>query len=219
MVDFTDPFEVIQHLMIGSEGTLGFISEITYKTVIEHPFRASSLMIFPDIEKACMAVSLLKQAPVAAVELIDRAGLRSVEDQSGMPAYLKTLSPTACAILVETRATQYDQLNQQIAEILKTVQSIPAEIPLQFTDVPSEYALFWNIRKGMFPSIGAMRKTGTTVIIEDVAFPVSRLAEATLDLRRIFDKLGYYEAVIFWSCSGRKPAFCVHSGFPDSQRN
>ena len=197
LVDFTDPFEVIQHLMIGSEGTLGFISEITYKTVIEHPFRASSLMIFPDIEKACMAVSLLKQAPVAAVELIDRAGLRSVEDQSGMPAYLKTLSPTACAILVETRATQYDQLNQQIAEILKTVQSIPAEIPLQFTDVPSEYALFWNIRKGMFPSIGAMRKTGTTVIIEDVAFPVSRLAEATLDLRRIFDKLGYYEAVIF----------------------
>ncbi len=197
LVDFTDPFEVIQHLMIGSEGTLGFISEITYKTVIEHPFRASSLMIFPDIEKACMAVSLLKPAPVAAVEFIDRAGLRSVEDQSGMPAYLKTLSPTACAILVETRATQYDQLNQQIAEILKTVQSIPVEIPLQFTDVPSEYALFWNIRKGMFPSIGAMRKTGTTVIIEDVAFPVSRLAEATLDLRRIFDKLGYHEAVIF----------------------
>jgi D-lactate dehydrogenase len=197
LVDFTDPFEVIQHLMIGSEGTLGFISEITYKTVIEHPFRASSLMIFPDIEKACMAVSLLKSAPVAAVELIDRAGLRSVEDQAGMPAYLKTLSENACAILVETRSTQYDQLNQQIAEILKTVQSIPAEIPLQFTGVPSEYALFWNIRKGMFPSIGAMRKTGTTVIIEDVAFPVARLAEATLDLRRIFDKLGYHEAVIF----------------------
>lgn len=197
LVDFTDPFEVIQHLMIGSEGTLGFISEITYKTVVEHPFRASSLMIFPDIEKACNAVSLLKSAPVAAVELIDRAGIRSVEDQSGMPSYLKNLSPTACAILVETRATQSDQLNRQIAEILQTVQVIPAEIPLQFTDIPAEYALFWNIRKGMFPSIGAIRKTGTTVIIEDVAFPVSRLAEATLDLRRIFDKLGYHEAVIF----------------------
>jgi D-lactate dehydrogenase len=59
LVDFADPFEVIQHLMIGSEGTLGFIAEITYKTVVEHPFRASSLMIFPNIEKACMAVSLL----------------------------------------------------------------------------------------------------------------------------------------------------------------
>jgi D-lactate dehydrogenase len=197
LVDFTDPFEVIQHLMIGSEGTLGFISEITYKTVVEHPFRASSLMIFPDIEKACNAVSLLKSAPVAAVELMDRAGLRSVEDQAGMPSYLKNLSPTACAILVETRATQADQLNRQIAEILQTVQAIPSEIPIQFTDVPSECALFWKIRKGLFPSVGAMRKTGTTVIIEDVAFPVSRLAEATLDLHRLFEKWGYHEAVIF----------------------
>lgn len=197
LVDFSDPFEVIQHLMIGSEGTLGFIAEITYKTVVDHPFRASSLMIFPDIEKACMAVSSLKSAPVAAVELMDRAGLRSVEDQAGMPAYLKTLSPNASAILVETRATEYKQLNWQIAEILEKVQSIPVEIPIQFTDVPSEYALLWNIRKGLFPSVGAMRKTGTTVIIEDVAFPVPRLAEATLDLHRLFEKWGYHEAVIF----------------------
>ncbi len=197
LVDFADPFEVIQHLMIGSEGTLGFISEITYKTVVEHPFRASSLMIFPDIEKASNAVSLLKSAPVAAVEMMDRAGLRSVEDQDGMPGYLKTLSSTACAILVETRATQYEQLNRQIDEILRTVQAIPSEIPISFTDVPSECALFWKIRKGLFPSVGAMRKTGTTVIIEDVAFPVARLAEATLDLHRLFEKWGYHEAVIF----------------------
>jgi len=197
LVDFTDPIEVIQHLMIGSEGTLGFIAEITYRTVIEHPFRASSLMIFPDIEKACMAVSLLKSAPVAAVELMDRAGLRSVEDQSGMPAYLKTLNSTASAILVETRATEYEQLKRQIAEVLEKVQSIPAEIPIQFTDDTKECALFWKIRKGLFPSVGAMRKTGTTVIIEDVAFPVPRLAEATLDLHRLFAKWGYHEAVIF----------------------
>ena len=197
LVDFTDPFEVIQHLMIGSEGTLGFIAEITYQTVIEHPFKASSLMIFSDIEKACQAVSLLKSAPVAAVELMDRAGLRSVENQAGMPAYLKTLSPTACAILVETRAAQYEQLNQQIAEILKIIREIPSEIPIQFTDNASECALFWKIRKGLFPSVGAMRKTGTTVIIEDVAFPVPRLAEATLDLHQLFEKWGYHEAVIF----------------------
>lgn len=197
LVDFTDPIEVIQHLMIGSEGTLGFIAEITYKTVVEHPFRASSLMIFPDIEKACTAVSLLKSAPVAAVELMDRAGLRSVEDQSGMPAYLKTLSATASAILVETRSTEYEQLNRQIAEILEKIQSIPAELPIQFTDNPKECALYWKIRKGLFPSVGAMRKTGTTVIIEDVAFPVPRLAEATLDLHRLFKKWGYHEAVIF----------------------
>jgi D-lactate dehydrogenase len=186
LVDFFDPFEIIEHLMIGSEGTLGFIAEISYKTLVEHPFRASSLMIFPDIEKACNAVSLLKSAPVAAVELIDRAGLRSVEDQTGVPGYLKMLSPKASAILVETRALHNDELDQQITVILDTIKAIPSEIPIEFTEVPSEYALLWKIRKGMFPSIGAIRKTGTTVIIEDVAFPVARLAEATLDLHRLF---------------------------------
>jgi len=197
LVDYSDPFDVIEHLMIGSEGTLGFIAEITYKTVVEHPFRASSLMIFPDIEKACNAVSLLKSAPVSAVEIMDRAGLRSVEDHDGMPAYLKTLSSTASAILVETRALQLGELNEQIAIILNTIRSIPSEIPIHFTTVPSEYALLWKIRKGLFPSVGAMRKTGTTVIIEDVAFPVPRLAEATHDLHLLFEKWGYHEAVIF----------------------
>lgn len=197
LVDFTDPFEVIQHLMIGSEGTLGFIAEITYKTVVEHAFRASSLMIFPDIKSACNVVSLLQSAPVAAVELIDRAGLRSVEDQEGMPFHLKSLGLKPCAILVETRSAKHVQLNQQIADIIKIVQHVPVEIPVQFTDVPSEYAIFWKIRKGLFPSVGAMRKIGTTVIIEDVAFPISRLAEATVDLQLLFEKWRYHEAVIF----------------------
>jgi len=197
LVDFSDPFDVIQHLMIGSEGTLGFIAEISYKTVVEHPFRASSLMIFPDIEKACNAVSLLKTAPVSAVELMDRAGLRSVEDHEGMPNYLRTLSTTACAILVETRALHQNELDNQIAIILDTIREITSEVPIHFTAVPLEYALLWKIRKGLFPSVGAMRKTGTTVIIEDVAFPVVRLAEATHDLHLLFEKWGYYEAVIF----------------------
>mgnify|MGYP000847455263 CR=1 FL=1 len=197
LVDFSDPFDIIEHLMIGSEGTLGFISEISYQTVIEHPFRASALMIFPDIEKACNAVSLLKSAPVSAVELMDRAGLRSVEDQAGMPGYLKTLGPTACAILVETRALVKDELDRQIDVIQETIKAIPTEIPIKFTSVPSEYALLWKIRKGLFPSVGAIRKTGTTVIIEDVAFPIPRLAEATLNLQQLFAKWRYTEAVIF----------------------
>jgi D-lactate dehydrogenase len=89
LVDYDDPFEILQHLMIGSEGTLGFIAEITYRTVPEHPHKASALVFFPDIETACDAVTALKPTPVSAVELIDRAGLRSVEDQPGLHVDLK----------------------------------------------------------------------------------------------------------------------------------
>jgi D-lactate dehydrogenase len=197
LIDYSDPFDIIEHLMIGSEGTLGFISEVNLKTVTEQPCRASSLMIFPDIGKACMAVSLLTKAPVTAVELIDRAGLKSVENEKGIPDFLKDLKGDVCALLVETSAKAKDELTSNIESIKSAVHTIPAETDIQFTDVPAEYELLWKIRKGLFPSVGAMRKTGTTVIIEDVAFPVHRLAEATLDLQDLLRKNGYEEAVIF----------------------
>ena len=197
LVDYTDPFDILTHIMIGSEGTLGFISELVYKTVIEHKFKASSLMMFPDIEKACRAVSILKSEPVAAVELMDRAALRSVENDEGVPEYLKTLSPGASAILVETRAENAKTLKQQIKVITDSIKEIPVELPIEFTDVPAEFAMLWKIRKGLLPTVGGMRKTGTTVIIEDVCFPVPKLAEATLDLQELFKKYKYTEAVIF----------------------
>ncbi len=137
--------------MIGSEGTLGFISQIKLRTVPERPFRASSLMIFSDIENACNAVSVLKSEPVAAVELIDRSGLHSVENEKGMPAYLKELPQNACALLVETVADRKEDLHKQINSIFNSVVKFPVLVPLRFTDVLTNIYP-WNIRKGLCPS-------------------------------------------------------------------
>jgi D-lactate dehydrogenase len=197
LIDFSDPFDVIEHLMIGSEGTIGFISDISFTTVVEHPCRASSLMIFPDIEKAAIAVTLMKSTPVSAVELIDRASLRSVENKDGMPEFLKLLHDKVCALLVETVAPEKDELAKNIETIKESVRDIPTETPIRFSDVPAEYELLWNIRKGLFPSVGAMRKSGTTVMMGDVAFPMPSLAAATLDLQELLKKFKYYDGVIF----------------------
>jgi D-lactate dehydrogenase len=62
LVDYQDPFEILQHLMIGSEGTLGFIAEITYHTVEEHSHKATALMIFPDIKTACEVVAIAEKS-------------------------------------------------------------------------------------------------------------------------------------------------------------
>jgi D-lactate dehydrogenase len=197
LIDFTDPIDIIEHLMIGSEGTLGFIASVTFETVVEHSFKASSLMLFPDIENACRAVSLLKKTAVSAVELIDRSGLRSVENEKGMPGFLEQLGDEVCALLVETVDSDALKLNENINLIVDTIKGIPTVRPVEFTDVASNYEQLWKIRKGLFPSVGAMRKTGTTVIIEDVAFPIDSLAAATLDLQMILKKYSYSEAVIF----------------------
>jgi D-lactate dehydrogenase len=183
--------------MIGSEGTLGFISEICYKTVPVLPFRASSLMIFPDINTACSAVVILKSTPVTAVELIDRTGLRSVENEKGIPVFLKTLPNDHCALLVETGAVANSELFENISLIKRSIKDLDSGDGVAFTSVPSEYENLWKIRSGLFPSVGAMRQTGTTVIIEDVAFPLNSMAGAISDLREILNKYRYGEAVIF----------------------
>lgn len=197
LVDFSDPIDIIQHLMIGSEGTLGFISEITYFTVPDLPFKSTSLMIFPDIVTACEAVIVLKHQPVEAVELMDRAALRSVQDKEGMPEILMELNEHAAALLVEVRAENDTELTAKIEAVSNSLNAVRKLFPLTFTSDPKEFKKLWDIRKGLFPSVGAMREAGTTVIIEDVAFPIERLAEAVVDLQQLFSKYKYYEAIIF----------------------
>lgn len=197
LVDFKDPIDIMLHLMIGSEGSLGFISEITYDTVVEHPNKASALMIFPDIASACSAAAILKEGPVDAAEIMDRAALRSVEDKAGMPDYIKSFSQETTALLVETRAHASDELQHNIETVKRSLVNLPTERPIAFTDKVAEYTRLWNIRKGLFPAVGAVREIGTSVIIEDVAFPIDRLADATLDLQDLMAAYYYHEAIIF----------------------
>ncbi|HSN79578.1 MAG TPA: FAD-binding oxidoreductase, partial [Rhodoferax sp.] len=163
LVDFEDPIDILAHLMIGSEGTLGFISRITYQTVTEDPFKASALVFFPSIEVACQAVIGLKPKPVSAVELLDRAALRSVQDKPGLPAIMRTLGDEAAALLIEVRGETAIALQLRMDAALAALAGIATiEAPVFSTD-PATCEMYWKVRKGTFPSVGAMRRTGTTV--------------------------------------------------------
>lgn len=196
-VDFDDPIEIIKHVMIGSEGTLGFIAKITYKTVVEHSHKASALIIYPDMEQTCLAVMRLNRDLVAAAEMLDRISLKTMEDKPGMPDYLKSLSDTATALLVEVRAESRELLEERVERVKERLADIPTVLPINFTAVKSEYEIFWKIRKDIFPEVGAIRELGTGIIIEDVAFPLDQLAEATNALRRILNKYDYRDAIIY----------------------
>ena len=197
LIDFEDPIDILTHLMIGSEGTLGFISSISYHTVVEDPCKARALVFFPTIESACQAVIRLKTEPVSAVELLDRPALRSVQDKPAMPALMATLGDDAAALLIEVRAQTSAALQLRINAALGALEGIATVEPAAFSTDPATCELYWKVRKGTFPSVGAMRRAGTTVIIEDVAFPVESLASATLDLQALLRRHGYAEGIIF----------------------
>lgn len=197
LIDFENPIDILAHLMIGSEGTLGFISSITYNTVIEHKYRASSIVFFPDMQTTCSAVTALANANVSAVELMDRRSLASISDMAGLPSFIKHLDNNVGALLIETCAANHQLLATQITELESLLEAFEQTNVIKFTDIESEYSQLWAMRKGTFPAVGAVRETGTTVIIEDVAFPVDRLAEAVNQLQQLFDKYHYDEAIIF----------------------
>ncbi|MEX6504218.1 FAD-binding and (Fe-S)-binding domain-containing protein [Pseudomonas zhanjiangensis] len=218
LIDFDQPLDILSHLMVGSEGTLGFISAVTYDTVPDHPHKASALVVFPDVENCCRAVTVLKRQPVSAVELLDRRSLRSVQNKAGMPDWVKALSGTACALLIESRAASQGLLHEQLAQIMAAIAAFPVEKQVDFSEDPAVYNLLWKIRKDTFPAVGAVRQTGTTVIIEDVTFPVEVLAEGVNRLLALFDKHHYDEAIIFGHALEGNLHFVFTQGFDSPEQ-
>jgi D-lactate dehydrogenase len=213
LVDFEDPIDILQHLLIGSEGTLGFISEITYRTVADLPKKASALVVFPDIGSACRTVPLLKKTPVAAVELLDTPAMRAVEDKPGMPKSIIGTPDGATALLIETRAADEATLNANMAEILKVLEGAKTLAPAVFSTDPKETAIYWNVRKGVFPAVAAQRPPGSTVIIEDVAFRIEDLANGVLDLQDLFVKHGYEGCCIYGHALDGNMHFVIYHDF------
>ena len=214
-IDFDDPFEVLLHLMVGSEGTLGFIAEVTFETVEEHAHKASALVLFPDVETAARGTQRLSAGVVAAVELMDRASLRAVEGKPGLPPVLRTLPPDTCALLVEVRAADPADLAGAIGATTALLDGLPVLEPIAFTAVKAEYERLWDVRRGLFPAIGAARRVGTTVVIEDVAFPMEHLAAGTVELQRLFAAHGYTDGIIFGHALDGNLHFVFSQGFSD----
>jgi D-lactate dehydrogenase len=215
LVDFDDSIDILTHLMIGSEGTLGFISRIDYKTVPEYRDKASAFVVFADLEAACRAVSGLKATAVEAVELLDRTALESVKSKKGMPIDVDALGAGAAALLIEARGPDRTTLEARIAQARAAIDATTTLNGVQFSHDPLECSRYWDIRKGTFPAVGGKRPPGTTVIIEDVAFPVERLAEATSDLRALLDAHGYDRAIIFGHALEGNLHFVFAQGFDD----
>lgn len=192
---YDDPFDIIAHLMVGSEGTLAFLSEVTMKTEYDYPYKASAMLYFKDIREACRAVVTMKKLTtqqnewiVKGAELLDWKSLASVNDPTG---------EGLTAVLTETKARTQEELDENIATICEYLKSFDTYMPVRFTDKPEEYSKYWAIRSGIFPTVGGTRPLGTTSLIEDVAFHIEDLPEATADLQQLIARHGYDDACIY----------------------
>jgi D-lactate dehydrogenase len=212
-IDHQHPLDVLAHLLIGAEGTLGFIAEAVMETVPDYPYKTTAFLYFPDIYAACQAIIPLTVSGAEAVELMDRASLRSIDSLKGVPERLKTLPETAAALLVEFQANSLEELYAKTNMFLIDAGALSMLEPPLFTEDVKQQAFYWKLRKGMFPAVGAVRASGTTVILEDIAFPVAKLGDAILDLQQLFKKHAYHEAIIFGHAKDGNIHFVVTQAF------
>ncbi len=208
LVDYKDGLDILVHLIIGSEGTLAFVSRITYNTVVEQTIKATSLILFKNTENACDAIAELKKANdsyktkddelVSAIEFMDRQSLASVEDKEELKDLVLGLGEDASAILIDVRAFKDADLDTKIAKITNILEKQnPLKEPY-FTKDNDEFNRLWAIRKGLLPSVGNVRKQGTSVIIEDVAFPDGSLKSGTIELQKLLKKYNYHKDTLIF---------------------
>ncbi len=222
LVAYDDPFDIIAHSMVGSEGTLAFLSEVTMKTLYDYKYKASAMVYFLTMKESCEAVVAMKklkagdedlkmsaeQLMVKSAEMLDYMSLNSVDD----PVFLQYkkdvdagkiegVAPgdyhNLTAILTETKGITHEQLLTKIAKIKECLGQFRLYIPAEFTEDPKVYGKYWAIRSGIFPSVGGTRPVGTSCLIEDVAFPIECLPEATVRLQKLIADHGYGDACIY----------------------
>lgn len=196
-LDFEHPLDILAHLLIGAEGTLAFIEEAVFKTLPDNAFKITGLLYFNNPLTACKAIPALKQSGAETLELMDRAALQSIQNQKDVPLLIQQLPANATAILVEYQAEDEALLNHKFTNAQPFLQPLQLLHPLHFTTDAQQQAAYWKLRKGMYPSVAAARKKGTTVLLEDIALPIEKLGEGVIDIQQLMLKYGFDNSIIF----------------------
>ena len=215
-IDFERPVDIFEHLLIGAEGTLAFIAEAVLRTVPDLPEKYTGLLFFKDLHAAADSIASFMDFGVAAMEVMDRAALRSIENQPGIPEVIKSLPESAAGLLVEFQGAEPAEGATFARRAEEATARLEPILPASFTASPTVQASLWSMRAGMFPSIGAMRKRGSAVIIEDFAVPVAQLANAATGLQGLFHKHGYADAIIFGHAKDGNLHYVITQSFNDA---
>ena len=219
LVDFEDIIDIINHLFIGSEGTLGFVSEIVYNTVEDVPYKGCGLMFFKTLNDASLAVVALANMgrdKVVAAEMMDYQSLKAVQALDNVPDFVREVPEGTSAILFQTESYSKETVDENLAFIKDKLKDIPTAIPSLYSQDPKEYDSWWAIRKGILPIVGGQRRKGTTVITEDVCFQIEDFTKGIAMITELFHKYDFVDGgIIFGHALSGNVHFNITPDFSD----
>ncbi|MGW4801665.1 FAD-binding and (Fe-S)-binding domain-containing protein, partial [Nonomuraea sp. NPDC004297] len=213
-LDHDTPAQLLAHLIIGSEGTLGFVAEAVFRTVPAHPLAATGLLVFPALREAMAAMPRLVEAAPAAVELLDAESLRVAQNDPKADDVLRTLAVTEhAALLVEWQEPEEEPLAGRERAATELLTTLELAVPGRLSRDAAGRAALWHIRKGLYASVAGARPSGTTALLEDVAVPVPALADLCDELTALFAEHRYERSVIFGHAKDGNLHFMLNERF------
>ncbi|MEE6389687.1 FAD-binding and (Fe-S)-binding domain-containing protein [Microbacterium paraoxydans] len=216
LLDFDDPVRILEHLLIGSEGTLGFVAEARFRTIEVRPAIATGLLVFETLSAAMTALPALTELGLATIELLDAASLRVAQGLSDVPAAISEIDVQGhAALLVEVHAADDEGLAVASATAQAHFDALPLAVAPRLTTDAGERAALWHVRKGLYTAVAGARPSGTTALLEDIVVPVPRLLATCERLIELFAEHGYEGSVIFGHAKDGNVHFLLNERFDD----
>ncbi len=179
----------LTRLMVGSEGTLGIITELTLKLSGIPEAIASGVCPFPSVDAACTATILTIQSgiPVARIELLDALQIKACN------AYSKLTLPEVPTLFVEFHGTE-----RSVAEQSERFGEIIADLgggPFEWATKAEDRSRLWQARHDGYLAARRLRP-GASAFATDVCVPISRLAECVTATQREIAELNLIAPIL-----------------------
>jgi len=214
LLDFERPADILAHLIVGSEGTLGFVAEAIFRTIPRLTHVTTGLLVFPDLEAANEALPALVATGAATLELMDALSLKVGQALPGTPPIIHDLAvEDHAALLVEYHADNPEQLAELARVGADLIGGLRLSAPHTFSTDSAARAQLWHLRKGLYAAVAGARTQGTTALLEDVVVPVPALGRTCIELIKLFDKYSYRNSVIFGHAKDGNIHFMLTDGF------
>ncbi len=197
LLDYEHPLDIFAHLLVGAEGTLAFLSEITLNTVPDPQYKTAGLILFNSLTDTCRAIPFFKELGAEAVEMMDYNSLTTAKYLDEPPYDPASLKPGSAALLCEFQKDSIEEAREYAQKVVDGIGAYQGKLVSDFIEDEASRLKLWKVRKSLFTTVGSLRAPGTSVITEDLCFDVGKLDEVVTDLHGVFEKWNYDDAVIF----------------------
>lgn len=196
-IDYEEPLDIFAHLLVGAEGTLAFLENVTLDTIPDYPEKGTGLILFDSPEKAADSVTFFKELGASAIELMDDSSLRTAKHFDSPIYDPELIQDHNTGLLIEYQHDSISEIERMMKESKLYSLKDKSILSMYMVSDEAQRNAIWKVRKGLYPTIGALRESGRSLITEDIAVDTENLAPAIRKLKDIFKRYDLSDGVIF----------------------